>query len=326
MASKRTKPAPSAADELDELFEGITDLSATKKPVKSKPSAAKGKSDADEQDILAELENELDEKAPSRPHTPRVREAAIKRTSTNTPPPPADVPNVPRKSADSTRSYHASFTPSATSSELQESERKVPAEQPQQTAAGGGGWWGGLLSTATAAIKQAEATVKEIQQNEEAKKWADQVRGINVGALRGLGMSAPSHISPLHIQPPLNQPYSDLLPRQATNSAIAPSQPLPTSYTLLLLPSRPTSVFSSISPMTWSVTRPSTRSSTACSVVSWHRSRAVISSWYSADKSRPSAALAPRSNPLLSSRAVSQQPVGMTARGGDRLIPLGIWA
>jgi hypothetical protein len=58
----------------------------------------------------------------------------------------------------------------------------------------GGGWWGnvgGLLATAsataTAAMKQAEAAVKEIQQNEEAKKWADQVRG-NVGALRGLGM------------------------------------------------------------------------------------------------------------------------------------------
>jgi hypothetical protein len=35
-------------------------------------------------------------------------------------------------------------------------------------------------------MKTAEAAVKEIQQNEEAKKWADQFRG-NVGALRGLG-------------------------------------------------------------------------------------------------------------------------------------------
>ena len=201
MASKRTKATPSATDELDELFEGITDLSATKKSVKSKPSAAKGKSDAAEQDILAELENELGDKAPSRPHTPRVREAAIKRTSTNTPP-PADAPNVARKSAESTRSYHASFTPSATSSELQESERKAPVEQPQQAVSGGGGgWWGGLLSTATAAIKQAEATVKEIQQNEEAKKWADQVRGINVGALRGLGTFGPSRIPSPSIHP-----------------------------------------------------------------------------------------------------------------------------
>lgn len=201
MASKRTKASPTADDELDELFEGITDDSAPKKSVKSKSSAAKGKPDATEQDILAELENELGDKPPPRPHTPRVRDATIKRTSTNTPPPAAAAaaaadapnPNVPRKSADSTRSYHASFTPSATSSELQESERKV--EQPAQTSGGGGGggggWWGGILSTATAAIKQAEATVKELQQNEEAKKWADQVRGINVGAIRGLGTFQP---------------------------------------------------------------------------------------------------------------------------------------
>jgi hypothetical protein len=36
-------------------------------------------------------------------------------------------------------------------------------------------------------MKQAEAAVKEIQQNEEAQKWAQQVRG-NVGALRDLGL------------------------------------------------------------------------------------------------------------------------------------------
>jgi hypothetical protein len=35
-------------------------------------------------------------------------------------------------------------------------------------------------------VKSAEAAVKEIQQNEEAKRWAEQVKG-NVGALRGLG-------------------------------------------------------------------------------------------------------------------------------------------
>jgi hypothetical protein len=39
-------------------------------------------------------------------------------------------------------------------------------------------------------MKQAEAAVKEIQQNEEARKWADQVRG-NVGALRGFGLFLP---------------------------------------------------------------------------------------------------------------------------------------
>jgi hypothetical protein len=43
-------------------------------------------------------------------------------------------------------------------------------------------------------MKQAEAAAKAIQQNEEAKKWTEQVRGINVGslnvgALKGLSKS-----------------------------------------------------------------------------------------------------------------------------------------
>jgi hypothetical protein len=188
MASKRSKAAP-ADDEFGELFEGLGDDKAIKKTTKAKPTAAKTKPDPTaEQDILAELESELVEKAPSRPHTPRVREApakpaAAKRSSTETPPSRAD--NTNRKSVESTRSHQASSTPSATSSESHEAPKKA---QPAQAAGGGGSgsWWGGLLSTATAAMKQAEAAVKEIQQNEEAKKWADQVRG-NVGALRGLG-------------------------------------------------------------------------------------------------------------------------------------------
>lgn len=203
MAGKRSK-ADAADDEFGELFEGIGDESAVKKAPKPKSaaSAAKSKADAVEQDILAELENQLVDEKPSRPHTPRVRETApkgspAKRTSTNTPPPGEDKSSgLARKSAESTRSYHASFTPSATSSELQEPEKKVTTVSAPTTTAssagggggGGGGWWGGILSTATAAMKQAEAAVKEIQQNEEAKKWAEQVRG-NVGALKGLGRS-----------------------------------------------------------------------------------------------------------------------------------------
>jgi len=206
MTTKRSKAAPTD-DELGELFEGIGDDTAIKKTAakaKAALAAGKGKPDTIDQDILAELENQLGEKAPSRPHTPRIREVApkpspAKRSSTNTPPPTsaADASGLPRKSVESTRSYHASFTPSATSSEPPEFEKKAEPVQP----ASGGSWWGGILSTATAAMKQAEAAVKEIQQNEEAKKWADQVRG-NVGALRGLGtcmlpriVSVPTFIS-----------------------------------------------------------------------------------------------------------------------------------
>ncbi|KAI1644449.1 maintenance of telomere capping protein 1 [Daldinia loculata] len=206
MAARRSKA--SADDGLNELFEGI-DESVVKKPAsKSKPAPSKTRGEKLKKDIpgLAELEDELGEE-PARPHTPRVKEtstkAPVKRTSTATPPPGAprqseDKPaNVARKSVDSTRSLHASFTPSATSSDLQDAEKKGSAEETAPAA--DGGWWGGLFATASAtanaAMKQAEAAYKEIQQNEEAKKWADQVKG-NVGALRGLGDGIRQHALP----------------------------------------------------------------------------------------------------------------------------------
>lgn len=209
MASKRgtTKGtgAASADNEIDELFSGIGDKNtqspaAGKTPVSAKPKPG--------DDILAELESELGEKpkAPSRPHTPRVAvgaatKAPAARASLDEPKSTTSTTaaNLPRKSVESARGAHAaSFTPSATSSELQESERtkgtveQQQQQQEQQAPAAGGGWWGGILSTATAAMKQAEAAVKEIQQNEEAKKYLESVRG-NVGALRGLGKSHNIH-------------------------------------------------------------------------------------------------------------------------------------
>lgn len=198
-------------DELNELFEGLgtEGNNTTTKPAKGKPTAAtKGKSDAKAAfDPLADLESQLGEEKAPRPHTPRIREAAhpkaspgLKRTATNTPPPP-HAETAARKSAESAGSY---ATPSASSSEHQHYEKPEPAQTQS-----GGGWWGGILSTATAAMKTAEAAVKEIQQNEEARKWADQVRG-NVGALRGLGdelrhRALPSLTTILHtLAPPIS--------------------------------------------------------------------------------------------------------------------------
>lgn len=203
MASKKPKAAPS--DDLDDLFEGIQDSTGPKKV--AKPKAAKSKAEPG-QDILADLENQLGEKQPSRPHTPRIKDVAATaaaargspaKRATGTPPPQAersseDRPaNIIRKSAESTRSFHASFTPSATSSEPIESEKRNTVQQAQDAApgGGGGGWWGGLFATATAAMKQAEAAVKEIQQNEEAQKWAEQVRG-NYTVLHKYGESISS--------------------------------------------------------------------------------------------------------------------------------------
>jgi hypothetical protein len=202
MAAKKEKAATD--DELKKMFEGLEgeDLPATSSkgdPSKTK-KLARAQTAEDLEAELAELENLGKPQADARPRTPRVAtpvggtSSPTKRASVGSPLPQTstrsseDKPQSTRKSGDSTRSYHTSFTPSATSSELQEAEKKARIAEPaaQPAAAAGGGWWGGILATASAAVKTAEAAVKEIQQNEEAKRWAEQVKG-NVGALRGLG-------------------------------------------------------------------------------------------------------------------------------------------
>ncbi len=191
MASKKSKAAPTD-DELNKLLEGIE--GEAQAPVKGASKSTKVASSQSEQDLLAELENLGAQQPPSRPHTPRVQ--SVKR-STATPPPASsrnseEKASGPRKSAESTRSYHTSFTPSATSSDLQEAERKAHIAQPAEPAAStsaGGGWWGGIFATASAAVKTAEAAVKEIQHNQEAQRWAEQVKG-NIGVLQGFGKTA----------------------------------------------------------------------------------------------------------------------------------------
>jgi hypothetical protein len=192
MASKKAKAAPTD-DELNKLLEGIGEDDAAAKAAGGKGAAKGGKpaSSQSEQDLLAELEN-LGAQPGSRPQTPRMQ--SVKRTTASTPPQSSSQTSdektaAPRKSGDSSRSFHTSFTPSATSSELPDAEKKAPIAQPAASSSVSGGWWGGIFATASAAVKTAEAAVKEIQQNEEAKRWAEQVKG-NVGALRGLGAKA----------------------------------------------------------------------------------------------------------------------------------------
>jgi hypothetical protein len=202
MTRKRTMSSKKAPTD-EELFAEIEDIRAqsTSKPAQtagsrqSKQTSVSGQS---EQDLFAELNNQLTQRPASRPGTPAFRSTTAasgnrspKRTSTATPPPGgrsseeksvSGAGSVPRKSGESARSFHQSqtvFTPATTTTE--ESPEPEPAP-----VSSGGGWWGGLLSTATAAVSQAQAAVKDLQKNEEAQKWADQVRG-NVGALRGFG-------------------------------------------------------------------------------------------------------------------------------------------
>jgi Family of unknown function (DUF5427) len=173
-----------------ELLAQLDGISGQARP--SKPAAAAPPSAPAPLDALAELEKleslakakgpaaALASSAGSRPHSPKPTPSSVRNSEDRS-----------RRSAESgshTTGGNAGLTPSS------EGEEHILVESQQQQQAGGG-WWGGLLataaSTATAAVKQAEAAYKEIQQNQEAQRWADQVRG-NVGALRNLGITSNS--------------------------------------------------------------------------------------------------------------------------------------
>lgn len=193
MRPKSSKPT---SDELLAQFDDLgVDSASEQESSKTTPKPTTAQS---EQDILAELDNLASQRPGSGPGTPRV--------STNEPRPIIKSPKpaattaspsagrsseekqAPRKSGESAR---VSFTEKR-AADIQKLEPEKPAVQEKAASGGGGGggWWGGIFATATAtasaAMKQAEAAVKEIQQNEEAQKWAQQIQG-NVGALKDLG-------------------------------------------------------------------------------------------------------------------------------------------
>lgn len=190
MATKKTAP------ESDDLLAQLDSLGsqATSRPTKtSTQRPSKQTTSQSEQELLEELGNLASQRPLSRPGTPSLRpnpassagNRSPKRSAAPTPPPgrasEEKSSNGQRKSGDSNRSSHPGFTPVTTTTD----ESPEPTPRPASTKSGS--WWGGLLSTATAAVSQAQAAVKEIQKNEEAQRWAEQVRG-NLDGLRGLGM------------------------------------------------------------------------------------------------------------------------------------------
>ncbi|CAF9912887.1 MAG: hypothetical protein HETSPECPRED_001233 [Heterodermia speciosa] len=219
-------------EELFAQFEGIGDEAepATSKKPPSKPITSPSTKQPDPDDLFQELGIPERPKAPiSRPHTPKVSSSTTtpalrsspKRNSTATPP-SSDAARssedraLPRKSVESTRSFHNSFTPktdnSAEPENVSQKDTTFIAEAAaaeSQAQSSGGGWWGGLFSTATSAISRAEALAKEIRANEEAQRWASQVQS-NVGALRGLGgelrsRALPTFTNILHsLAPPIS--------------------------------------------------------------------------------------------------------------------------
>ena len=259
MATKKPKTAPTD-EELLAQFEGLGD---EEQGIKRAPKASTSTrttrtttttQQQSEADLLAELDNLAQERPKSRPHTPRPASTATspaiphqsspKRTAAATPPPPSGstrsseerTGQQSRKSGESTRSFHQSFTPA-------DSEHEPEPEKVVQSS--GGGWWGGIFATATAAVKQAEALAKEIQKNEEAQKWAEQMKG-NVGALRGFGSLGALLVFE----------YLVLIELQVVSFGQELCQPLQIYCIPLLRPFHPTNVFKSISHMTLSVTHP----------------------------------------------------------------------
>ncbi len=190
-----SKKEQRTGEELLAELEGLGGENAAKVGTKS---AAGGQQS--EANLLEELGIAERPKSSGRPHTPRVGSTSTtpatrsspKRAGTGTPPSNDGTPSSEeklhlRKSGDSSRSFHNSFTP-ASAEDAETDPEKGPSVVPEalKEQASGGGWWGAITATASAAVKQAEALAKEIQHNEEAQRWAEQVKG-NVGTLRGLG-------------------------------------------------------------------------------------------------------------------------------------------
>ena len=198
MASKKAAPTD---EELLAQFDDITvEDNATDENTKSGsgrlPNATEASQRHPEADPLAELNNLVQERPKSRSHTPRIAptpavQASPRQASTANPPPVTSTrtseeraTTQTRRSGDSTRSFHQSLIPGIEADDPESEKYVVPTPAPKTQSTGS--WWGGFVATASAAVKQAEALAKEIQKNEEAQRWAEQVKG-NVGALRDLG-------------------------------------------------------------------------------------------------------------------------------------------
>lgn len=189
-----TKKERLTDEELLAQFEGIGEVGQAAKV----PPQASTNDQPSEADLFEELGITERPKPTSRPHTPRIgststiptNRSSPKRQGAATPPSTTrtseEKPHL-RKSGESSRSFHTSFTPATDAGESESQPNTNAAPEPAPAESSGGGWWGGIFATASAAVKQAEALAKEIQHNEEAQRWAEQVKG-NVGALRGLGI------------------------------------------------------------------------------------------------------------------------------------------
>lgn len=184
------------------MFEGIggddetNALTTTSQlTTKDKPTSTNSSNEAEEDDPLAELKTLAT--APrtstsSRPNTPHL--ASSTATSTRTRSPAGHRVYTPTTGSGRSSEEKAAAERQGVETQKVFQAPQAPASHSQQAEAegGGGGWWGGFSALASAAVKQGQAAFQEIQQNEEAQRWAEQMRG-NVGALRGIGKVTRCH-------------------------------------------------------------------------------------------------------------------------------------
>ncbi|KAJ5084649.1 hypothetical protein NUU61_009228 [Penicillium alfredii] len=208
MPPKAVKPT---SDELLAQFDNLGVDKAAEKAPKPAPAPAAPATDnakSEQEDILAELDHLATQRPGSGTGTPRLS-SDKPRPSARSPRPSATIDRPSEDKPQSEEIGRSSRTGASQGQPKPESEQPAAQEESDQ----GGGWWGGLFATASAAtnaaMKQAEAAVKEIQNNEEAQKWAQQVKG-NVGALRDFGgelssMAIPTFTNLIHtIAPPIS--------------------------------------------------------------------------------------------------------------------------
>ncbi|KAI5777016.1 maintenance of telomere capping protein 1 [Geopyxis carbonaria] len=201
-------------DDLLNELEALADPAPAKKTAPRTKASAK-KAQADDYDVLAELESLVERPKPSisRPGTPRSASAAPKRSLERARTPAGSgygIPITRRDSGDVKKAVTP--TPAAASAPAPvEAEKKAePAASPPAQEESAGGWgWGSIWSTASAAVKTAEAVVKEVQQSEEGKKWVTQVKG-NADVLGRLAGDVRSKALPTftnllhHLAPPIS--------------------------------------------------------------------------------------------------------------------------
>ncbi|KAF2151829.1 hypothetical protein K461DRAFT_321986 [Myriangium duriaei CBS 260.36] len=191
MAAKKALTDEELFAQFEDIPSSTPDAAAPKStPASKPPKLAAAPPPTEDDDPLAELTALASAKPPvSRPHTPHL---ASSTTSGTTGPkvatpsssgPPSGRNSEDRRSADTPRDSHAAVS---ISQSMQSSAETVKPVQAQEKASSGGGWWGSVFTAASAAVKQAEAAAKQIRSNEEAMKWAEQMRG-NVETLKAYG-------------------------------------------------------------------------------------------------------------------------------------------